>query len=70
MNFRWPRMPSAGGVDDDCPEDMYADMSFMGPGMDYESCPQCRGPMVPKRGRHGPFRGCAAFPKCHGSRSS
>jgi formylglycine-generating enzyme required for sulfatase activity len=32
------------------------------------TCPDCGGPMKLRHGRHGPFLGCAAFPRCRGTR--
>jgi ssDNA-binding Zn-finger/Zn-ribbon topoisomerase 1 len=34
------------------------------------TCPTCEGPMVPRTSTHGKFWGCAAFPKCRGTRDS
>ena len=31
-------------------------------------CPTCQGPMVAHTGRYGPFWGCAAYPRCTGTR--
>ena len=33
-------------------------------------CPVCDGTMVPRTSAHGKFWGCAAFPKCRGTRNS
>lgn len=33
-------------------------------------CPLCNGKMVPRQSKHGTFWGCAAYPKCKGTRDS
>lgn len=33
-------------------------------------CPDCRGPMVSRVSRFGPFWSCLGFPKCRGTRDS
>ncbi len=33
-----------------------------------ETCEQCGGPMIVRRGRRGFFLGCASYPKCKGTR--
>lgn len=33
------------------------------------ACPACGGAMVPRRGRHGSFFGCADWPTCRGTRN-
>lgn len=34
------------------------------------TCPDCDGPMVPRTSTHGKFWGCAAYPKCKGTRNA
>ena len=31
----------------------------------YGRCPLCGGPRVLRMGRHGAFRGCSNYPRCH-----
>ena len=33
-----------------------------------ETCEQCGGPMLVRRGKRGFFLGCAGYPKCKGTR--
>src|SRR5262249_35273097 len=33
-----------------------------------ETCPDCGGPMKLRDGKYGPFLGCAAYPRCKGTR--
>jgi formylglycine-generating enzyme required for sulfatase activity len=33
-----------------------------------ESCPVCNGPMKVRQSKYGPFLGCAAYPRCRGTR--
>jgi len=33
-------------------------------------CPDCGSPMKLRKGRHGPFWGCLAYPKCKGTRNA
>lgn len=34
------------------------------------ACPACRGPMLRREGKNGPFLSCARYPKCRGVRSA
>jgi DNA topoisomerase-1 len=36
----------------------------------HETCPECGGPMKLRRGRGSYFLGCAAYPKCRGTRQA
>ncbi|MBN1135643.1 MAG: type I DNA topoisomerase [Anaerolineae bacterium] len=35
-----------------------------------EACPQCGEPLVRRKGKHGPFVGCSAYPACRYTRSA
>jgi DNA topoisomerase-1 len=74
--LKYPKCRGTAPIPDDLKEQLAAQESPASPSQApdlksvpvEETCEQCGGPMLVRRGRRGFFLGCAQYPQCKGTR--